>query len=315
MSQGRLADMRHLAIGVFHDETLGRELGKKGTLSDIAMYNRKTNECIFTFMSPVEDKLSAKSQIISSIDGAVLVFSGMSRELGETILMLDLAGVQDGIAVTTPYVTSEQVASVIDSTSVKSFGLERKDPGRLLELLSEINPLRDNASPAVIVVDHSFSVKGVGEVLLGFVKRGVVKKYDELNLLPAGKKVAVRSIQVQDEDQDTANAGTRVGLAIEGATTEELTRGSILTGSNQIKALSRIKLSFSQSPFYTDKVRDGAFHVTVGMQTNAVTVTNVNDGSVVIVSKNPIVHEPNDVFLLLDLNGKKTRIMGKGVSC
>jgi len=100
--------MRHLAIGVFHDEMLGKELGKKGTMSDIAMYNRKSDACIFTFMSPVEDKLTAKSQIVSTIDAAIVVFSKMTRGLGETILMLDLLGVKEGVALTTPYGTSDQ---------------------------------------------------------------------------------------------------------------------------------------------------------------------------------------------------------------
>jgi selenocysteine-specific translation elongation factor len=34
-----------------------------------------------------------------------------------------------------------------------------------------------------VEVDHSFSVKGVGEVILGFVKKGIVKRYDDLHLL------------------------------------------------------------------------------------------------------------------------------------
>ena len=67
--------MQHLAVGIFHDENLGRELGKKGTESDILMFNRKTERGIFTFMCPVEDKITPKSQIISSIDTAILCCS------------------------------------------------------------------------------------------------------------------------------------------------------------------------------------------------------------------------------------------------
>jgi len=92
--------MKYLTIGLFHDDALGRELGKKGTESDIVMFNRKVADHIFSFMSPVEDKLSVKSQIISSIDAAVVVFSAMTRELGETIVMLNSLGISRGIAVT-----------------------------------------------------------------------------------------------------------------------------------------------------------------------------------------------------------------------
>jgi len=306
--------MRHLTIGVFHDDNLGRELGKKGTLSDIAMYNRKTEEEIFTFMSPVEDKLTAKSQIISAIDAAILVFSQASREMGETILLLDLIGIKEGIAVTSPYVTADKVLSITGKTSLSSYRIEERDPVKLLELLKRMDPTREHASPALIVVDHSFSVKGVGEVALAFVKAGAVRKYDKLNLLPAGKEVTVRSIQVQDEEMEMAEAGTRVGLAIKGATVDELERGAVLTKSDQIRAASDCTLSFSKSPFYADPLREGAFHATVGMQTVPVTVSNPQPDSIVLHSAKPIVYSPQDTFLLLDLNAKKTRVMGRGTA-
>jgi selenocysteine-specific translation elongation factor len=312
MPQAEATRMRHLTVGVFHDDALGRELGKKGTLSDIAMYNRKTDEYIFTFMSPVEDKLTAKSQIISSIDASIVVFSQMTRELGETVLMHGLVGLKEGTAVTTPYATPQQISSITDKTSMKSFRVEEKNPVKLLSILKDINPTRDNVSPAAIVVDHSFSVKGVGEVVLGFVKAGVVKKYDKLNLLPAGKEVVVRSIQVQDEDMDTAEAGTRVGLAIKGASVDEMERGSVLTASDSFKVLSQVELTFSKSPFYSDDVRNGTFHATVGMQTSSVTVSDVQANAIVIESAKPLVYGLDDTVLLLDLNAKKTRIVGKG---
>ena len=287
-------------------------MGKKRTLSDIAMYNRKTDEYVCTFMSPVEDKLSAKSQIISTIDAAVVVFSQMTRALGETILMLDLMGVKTGIAVPTPYATSDRIMSITKGTSIESYSIQDRNPGMVLETLKGINPRRDSEPPVVIVVDHSFSVRGVGEVVLGFVTKGSVRRYDRLTLLPSNKEVIVRSIQVQDEDCEVAEAGTRVGLAIKGASLDELARGSVLTKSSQVRALSRIKLAFDPNPFYTEGARDGPFHVTVGMQTNPVTVSHADGGSVSVESVKPIVYEPGDVALLLDLNAKKTRIVGRG---
>ena len=304
--------MHHLTVGVFHDETLSRELGKKGTESDILMFNRKMDDYIFTFMSPVADKLSAKSQIISTIDVAIVSFSQMARELGETILMLDLMGVEAGISITTTYATPDQISAITKNTAMKSFKVEQNNPGRLLDLLKTFNPPRDNVSPALIVVDHSFSVKGVGEVVLGFVKHGTVRKYDKLNLLPANKEVVVRSIQIQDEDWETAESGTRIGLAIKGATIDELGRGSVLTASSDTRADSKLKVGFQKSTFYAEEVREGSFHATIGMQTAPITISEIIDNSLVIDSTNPIVHAPQETLLLLDLNAKKTRIIGKG---
>jgi len=303
--------MKHLAVGLFHDDTLGRELGKKDTESDIAMFNLKTDGRIFTFMSPVEDKLSPKSQIASSIDAAILAFNGMTRELGETIVMLDALSISKGIAVTSQYVAADQVSSITKGTSLESFSIESRDPIRIIENLKMLHPDRDTISPSIVVLDHAFNVRGVGEVILGFVRKGVVRKFDKLTLLPSRKDVLVRSIQIQDEDFDEAEAGTRVGLAVKGAGIDELKRGAILCSDDNVKLDNRLKLSYETSPFYSEGVRKGAFHVTVGMQTVPITILEKYDGTIIAESDRPVAYSPEDVFVLLDLNGKNARVMGK----
>jgi selenocysteine-specific translation elongation factor len=304
--------MKHLTVGLFNDnDSLGRELGKKGTESDIVVFNRKMDDCIFTLMSPVEDKITAKSQIVSAIDAAIVLFSGMTRELGESIVLLNSVGVSTGIAISSPYATPEQVRSITKGTSLESFQVSEKDPVNVLQILKTLDPERDMASPVEIVVDHSFSVKGVGEVLLGFVKKGIVRKYDKLKLLPANKEVLVRSIQLQDEDCEEAPAGARVGLAVKGATVEEMSRGSILTATDKVKVATALQLHLDKSPFYSNDVNDGMLHVTVGMQTIPVTVKKREGDSIAIESEKPIGYAPEDVFLALDLNAKKNRVVGK----
>jgi selenocysteine-specific translation elongation factor len=254
--------MKHLTVGLFHDHDFGRELGRKGTESDILMFNRKMEDTIFTSMAPVDDKLGPKSQIASTIDAAIIAFNGVSRELGETVVMLDSFGISDGIAITSLYATPEQIAAITRGTSAGSFFIGTRDPVKILEVLKGLNPKRDTDSPVMVVVDHSFSVKGLGEVVLGFVKKGTVRKYDKLTLLPANKEVMVRSIQMQDEDFDQAEAGARVGLAIKDATIEEMRRGSVLCAPGGVQMDSRLELSFQKSSFYSDELREGAFHIT-----------------------------------------------------
>jgi selenocysteine-specific translation elongation factor len=240
------------------------------------------------------------------------VFTGMTRELGETLVMLDLLGVSKGIAVTSPYATPDQILAVIKYTSIKSFDVESRDPIRLLEVLKSHNPERDTASSARVVVDHSFSVKGVGEVILGFVKKGAIRKYDKLTVLPANKEVIVRSIQMQDEDYDQAEAGSRVGLAMKGATVDEMARGSILCAPQNATTGTSFKLSFKKSPFYSDDLSQGTFHATIGMQTVPVSIAEIGATTLVIESEKPVVYTLEDNFLLLNLNAKKTRIIGTG---
>lgn len=304
--------MKNLAVGIFHDEQLGRELGKKGTESDIAMFNRKTEEYIFTFLSPVVDKLSAKSQIMSNIDVALLSVQKMTPEVGETILMLDSFGISQGIVIVPPYTDLNQLKIVMKDTSLASFLINKRDCLSILGFLNEITPRRKLTDPPMVTVDHSFSVKGVGEVVLGFVKKGVLRKHDSLLLLPANKAVVVRSIQIQDKEVEAAEAGSRVGLAIKGANAEEMKRGSLLCSSTCATLTSTISLSFMHNRFYTEGIKEGRFHVTVGMQTVPVNVTNVYNGSLTLESEKPFVYTSDDTFLLMNLNAKKLHIIGHG---
>jgi selenocysteine-specific translation elongation factor len=279
--------MKNLAVGIFHDEQLGRELGKKGTESDIAMFNRKTEEYIFTFLSPVLDKLSVKSQIMSNIDVALVSLQKITPEVGETILMLNSFGISQGIVIVPPYTDLNQIKAIMKNTSLASFLIKERDCSSILGFLNEITPQRKLTDLPMVTVDHSFSVKGVGEIVPGFVKKGILRKHDSLLLLPANKEVIVRSIQIQDKEVETAEAGSRVGLAIKGVTAEEMKRGSILCSAMCATLALKISLSFIHNRFYTERIKEGLFHVTVGMQTVPVNVTNVHNGSIILESEKP----------------------------
>jgi len=303
--------MNHLTVGIFHDENIGRELGRKGTESDILMFNRKTDESIFTFMCPVEDKITPKSQIISSIDTAILVCEELTAGVGETILMLDAVGISSGMIVTPPFSDTSKIKSMIKGTSLESFVFIEQNIPNILKNLENIKTQRDLASPPVVVIDHSFSVKGVGEVILGFVKKGTIHKHDKVLLLPHNKEVIVRSIQMQDKNYDEAIAGSHVGLAIKGASADEMKRGSMLCALDSVKTDKTFNLSFTKNPFYQE-MKEGVFHVTVGMQTVSVNITQVNRDSITIESEKTISYTNTDTFLVLNLNAQKLHIIGKG---
>jgi selenocysteine-specific translation elongation factor len=305
--------MKNLAIGVFHDILLSKELGKKGTESDILMCNKKTDDEIYTFLSPVDDRLTPKSQIMSSIDAAIVSFSSLTPEVGETILMLDAFGISKGIIVVPPYTDLTPIQALLRGTSLASFDIQERDPHQILRSLQTIIPHRDFTASPVVVVDHSFSVKGVGEVALGFIKKGIIRRHDTLMLLPADKEVMIRSIQMQDIDVEEATAGSRVGLAIKGATAEEMKRGSLLCTKDAATHGSTIPLSFTKNRFYTEGIREGLFHVTVGMQTVPVMVTKINNGSLTIESEKAVAFMLDSRVLLMNLNAKKLHVMGHGI--
>jgi len=304
--------MKHVTVGIFHDDTLGRELGKKGTVSDLVMYNKKTDDCVYTFMAPFEDKLTAKTQILSSIDAAIVNCEPMTAQVGETILLLDSMGITEGMLLLPAYSDVALLHQMIQNTSLEHFTILERNVPKIIGHLVTMNPPRDISSPAIVITDHSFSVKGIGEVILGFVKQGVIKKHDTMMLLPANKEVMIRSIQMQDRDFDSAPAGCRVGLAIKGATVEELKRGALFSAVDTAKTDTKFTLRFTKNRFYPE-VKKGVFHTTIGMQSLPVTITDMDDHMVRIETEKPVGYTPQDRFILLDLNAKKLHHIGNGI--
>jgi selenocysteine-specific translation elongation factor len=249
---------------------------------------------------------------MSCIDVAILSFTEMTPAVGETVLMLDSFGISRGVIIVPPYTDPSKIISITKGTSLESFVVTERDILKIQEILEGFESARDTVSPVSVVVDHSFHVKGVGEIILGSVKSGIVKRHDKLLLLPDNKEVVVRSIQMQDKDVNEAAAGSRVGLAIKGATAEEMNRGSVICAPGSAKADTTITLSFAPNRYYAAGIREGMFHLTVGMQTIPANVTGINNGTITIESKKPIVYTSEGTFLLLDLNAEKLHVMGKG---
>jgi len=304
--------MKNLTVGLFHDEELGKDLGKKGSETDIIMFNRKTDDCIFTFMQPIKGKLSAKSQIISCIDYAIISFTELTHEVGETVIMLDSFGISEGIILSPPFYNSSQIEKIIKDTSLKSFVIIERNIAKIFELLQKIDPKRDIDTSPVVVIDQAFSVKGVGEILLGFVKKGILKKHEKLSLMPTNKEVIVRSIQMQDKNFDEAEAGSRVGLAIKGAAAEEMKRGFFICAPEDCEVSAKLILSFEKNKFYQGELQDGVFHVTTGMQTVPVKIVDMKENTIVLELEKQIVYTKDETFLLLDLNAKKLHVIGRG---
>jgi selenocysteine-specific translation elongation factor len=303
--------MKNITIGIFHDDTLGRELGKKGTESDLLMFNKKTDECIYTFMTPFENKLTAKTQILSAIDAVIINCEHITAELGETLLLVDSMGIPEGILLLPAYSDQTQLQRMVQNTSLAKYTIMERNIPKITEYLEKFTPQRDVSSPAIVVVDHSFSVKGIGEVVLGFVKQGVIHAHETMLLLPVNKQIMIRSIQMQDKDVETASAGCRVGLAIKGATVDELKRGSIFSTSDGAKTDTKFMLRFRKNRFYQN-VKTGLFHGTIGMQSLPVSITGIVDETITIETEKPVGYTRNETFILLDLNAKKLHHIGTG---
>ena len=308
-------DMKYLNIGVFHDEEIAKELGKKEGETDILMYSRKTDDCIFTFLVPREDKPGTKARIMSVIDAAIISFARMSPSVGETVLMLDAFGIKHGVALVPPGTELNQITAITTGTSLESFVIKKNDPIEVMANIEKIDMKREEDPAPIVAIDQAFSVKGVGEIALGFVRAGVLHKHDKLLSVPGNKEVVIRSIQVQDKDVDEAGAGARVGAALRGIESKEIAKGSLLCSEGVAKIQDEIILNFNKNKFYKDDIFSKSCHVGVGLDIvpGVIEVANAGDETAIKVKLDrPVVFIKNDTFVLLDINAQKVHFMGSG---
>jgi len=302
--------MQQVTVGIFHDDNLASDLGKKATESDIVLFHRKTDDHLFTFVYPVDGKIIPKSQIMNMIDIAIISAKEITPSLGETILMLDSLGLEKGIIIPS-YSNLSQLEKMIENTTIESFHRMERNVHQIMDYLQNQTIQKNIQGSVAVTIDHAFHVKGVGEVVLGFVNQGIINKHDKLTLFPSDKQLIIRSIQIQDKDLDSAPAGSRVGLAIKGVNASDLNRGFILSNTENTKATSTCSLSFKKNPFYS-QISKGKFHMTIGLQTVPMMISTINDSVITIQTEKPVSYLPNQPVLLLDLNANKLHHMGTG---
>lgn len=304
--------MNQLTIGVFYDDSLAKELGKKATESDIVFYHRKSGDTIFSFIHPFEDKIIPKSQILNMIDVAIISAEKITPALGETILMIDSLNIKNGLIIFPPYTDTSQLLKLIEGTSLASYKMVKKNVQVIFEYLKKMKIERNLSGPAITTVDHAFHVKGVGEIVLGFVSQGVLQKHDKLMVYPVEKKTTIRSIQIQDMDYDAASAGSRVGLSLKGMTVDELKRGSVLSPPDIFQTGTQLRIAFSKNRFYP-KISIGRFHATIGLQSVPININEVTDDVITLSLEKQVCFTKSQKVILLDLNAEKLHHMGTGI--
>ena len=88
------------------------------------------------------------------------------------------------------------------------------------------------ASPARLHIDRVFTIRGAGTVVTGTLWAGAIGRGDELEVLPGGRRVRVRGVQVHDQHVDRAPAGQRVAVNLTGVAVDEIERGDVLVATD-----------------------------------------------------------------------------------
>jgi elongation factor 1-alpha len=122
---------------------------------------------------------------------------------------------------------SEMVVPILTTSAVTMQGLSELD-----ELFERLPKTSRDDGEFEMYIDRSYNVQGVGAVASGTIKSGNVKAGDELVLGPfqdgSFRDVEVRSIEMHYHRVDEARAGRIVGIALKGASANDIQRGMVL---------------------------------------------------------------------------------------
>ncbi len=99
---------------------------------------------------------------------------------------------------------------------------------------------RDALALPRLPVDRVFTMRGFGTVVTGTLISGSIRKEDELEVLPGGRRVRVRGVQVHGTAAEQAAAGQRTALNLAGVATEELSRGVMLAPPDTLRVTRRL---------------------------------------------------------------------------
>ena len=126
----------------------------------------------------------------------------------------------------------------------------------LAKVASEVTA-KDSAALARLPIDRVFTIKGFGTVVTGTLVAGTIRKEEELEVFPSGKRVRVRGVQVHGSPAEAAVAGQRTALNLAGLSTEDLARGMTLATADTFRSTSRVDALLSLLPS-AKPLKDGA---------------------------------------------------------
>jgi selenocysteine-specific translation elongation factor len=318
--------MSNLTVAILALPDYAKDLGKKGTASDITFYNLKKGDATVTFIEPTRypEKLSSLYYAVSMSDRVILVVDEINATFGECVLMLQCANKSVGYLILKSYISPDQIAPLIKGTVLEHYDVLEEDMVGLREKMLEIavkqtahQKAHETAGNGVVPVDAHFNVKGVGVVVLGSVVKGMIRKHETLKVLPTGKTAQIRSIQKHDDDADTAVTGDRVGLALKNIESEDLDRGFVLASDPAITSATTISGKAQLVKYWPAPLKEGmvlyAGHWMQFLPARLEKVVIDNDWRMPILTltmEKALVYPPGARVVLHYLEGGKLRIVG-----
>ena len=168
---------------------------------------------------------------------------GVMPQTREHAAVLGALGVATGVVAVTKSDIADPEVAILEASEtlpgIEAIAVSARTGQGLDELRRALDraalALRSRAAaggPARLHIDRVFTIRGAGTVVTGTLWSGEMGAGDELCLLPAGRRLRVRGVQVHDEVADRVAAGQRVAVNLTGVAVSEIARGDVLASGD-----------------------------------------------------------------------------------
>jgi selenocysteine-specific elongation factor len=107
---------------------------------------------------------------------------------------------------------------------------------------------RGSGGPFRLPIDRSFTLRGFGTIVTGTLASGTIRVEEEVEVLPSGRRLRVRGVQVHGAKTDGATAGQRTAVNLAGVEATELHRGMTLVPPGLFRATPAVECRFELLP-------------------------------------------------------------------
>ena len=302
--------MKSVNFVILGEQSIANDFGKKGTVTDLTLYDRKESDIIRTWITTncFPEKIHPLFQAIHLAEYVILYVASLDKFTGEQIIALDTLGKKEGILSHSYDVDETRLNTMIKGTVLEHY--RKVNSSNIKEEISKLPSISKDGNTQ-IVIDHCFDVKGVGTVALGKVISGKVTQYDKLFHLPSKTEILVKSIQMHDDDVKESVSPARVGLSLKNIKPEDVSRGDILSSDQSIEIVNELSLDFKQNQFYKNNISENEMClVCVGLQIKAGKFQSISP--VKLILDKPIAILPHDICVLLKPESQSVRFIGSG---
>lgn len=221
----------------------------------------------------------------TGMDGVLLVIAadeGIMPQTREHLDILNLLGVTKGAVVINKIdlvdqewldLIQEEIREALVETifaNAPLYLVSAQTGVGIPELKIGIDRLLENAEsktangPIRLPIDRVFSIQGFGTVVTGTLHNGTINIGQEVAVEPGHRFTKVRSLQVYNQNVESAKAGQRVAINLAGINTDEVEKGKVIItpGAYPVGNILDLRLknlvSMDKSIIHRQRVR---FHI------------------------------------------------------